>query len=232
MPGRWAPKSGATGLRQAAAQGAEPPQPARDEQGERDAHGGGRAGEAGRGKRMGGRAIAYGHSCLDRDSARRTLYMSRTPRTKTDAALADAEQAHTDDPERAEVLARARRFKASWIPAWGKRCRASVEAAAGRTGARLLRGLCEGRAEDSSGDGRQAHRLLTASSSAARLPCSSATASTRAIPSYQAVDFLRRAEASDEAPKAAVEEYPGGAFSTRPRRSRRLRAPTETRFPD
>ena len=36
-------------------------------------------------------------------------------RTKTDAALADAERAHMDDPERAEVLARARRFKASWI---------------------------------------------------------------------------------------------------------------------
>src|ERR1035438_7156771 len=36
-------------------------------------------------------------------------------RTKTDAALADAERSHADDPERAELLARARRFKASWI---------------------------------------------------------------------------------------------------------------------
>src|ERR1700754_2369824 len=36
-------------------------------------------------------------------------------RTKTEAALADAELSHQDDPERAELLARARRFKASWI---------------------------------------------------------------------------------------------------------------------
>ena len=36
-------------------------------------------------------------------------------RTKVDAALAASEQAHEDDPERAELLRRARRFKASWI---------------------------------------------------------------------------------------------------------------------
>ncbi len=37
------------------------------------------------------------------------------PRTKTEAALEHAEQAHADDPERAELLRRARRFKTSWI---------------------------------------------------------------------------------------------------------------------
>src|SRR5277367_4624353 len=36
-------------------------------------------------------------------------------RTKTDAALAAAAEAHGDDPERVEALERARRFKASWI---------------------------------------------------------------------------------------------------------------------
>src|SRR5688572_17769689 len=36
-------------------------------------------------------------------------------RTKTEAALAAAERQHADDPERAELLARARRFKASWL---------------------------------------------------------------------------------------------------------------------
>jgi hypothetical protein len=35
-------------------------------------------------------------------------------RTKTDRALADAEEAHMHDPERAEVIARVRRFKAGW----------------------------------------------------------------------------------------------------------------------
>ena len=36
-------------------------------------------------------------------------------RTKTDDALAAAEAAHAGDAERAELLARARRFKASWV---------------------------------------------------------------------------------------------------------------------
>ncbi|MBL8636512.1 MAG: hypothetical protein JNM40_25035 [Myxococcales bacterium] len=35
--------------------------------------------------------------------------------TKVDAALAAAERRHSKDPERAELIARARRFKASWI---------------------------------------------------------------------------------------------------------------------
>ena len=36
-------------------------------------------------------------------------------RTKVDAALEAAAETHADDPDRAEVLNRARRFKASWI---------------------------------------------------------------------------------------------------------------------
>ena len=36
-------------------------------------------------------------------------------RTKIDAELAAAAEAHGDDPERAELLQRARRFKSSWI---------------------------------------------------------------------------------------------------------------------
>ena len=36
-------------------------------------------------------------------------------RTKVDAALAAAEELHASDPDRAEVVRRARRFKASWI---------------------------------------------------------------------------------------------------------------------
>ena len=35
--------------------------------------------------------------------------------TKTDAALAAAAEAHADDPERAELLHCARRFKSSWL---------------------------------------------------------------------------------------------------------------------
>src|SRR5580704_12141206 len=36
-------------------------------------------------------------------------------KTKIDAELASAEQAHAGDPERAELIARTRRFKASWL---------------------------------------------------------------------------------------------------------------------
>ena len=37
------------------------------------------------------------------------------PRTKVDATLEALAQEHGDDPERVELLHRARRFKASWI---------------------------------------------------------------------------------------------------------------------
>ncbi len=131
--------------------------------------------------------------------------MSRTPRTKTDAALADAEQAHTDDPERAEVLARARRFKASWI-----------ELGEALSGIRR-----SGRWKDWGYDSFEAYakgELRIRPETADKLTGSYGFLKRRAptvlerdglheaIPSYQAVDFLRRAEASDEAPKAAVEE--------------------------
>jgi len=36
-------------------------------------------------------------------------------KTKIDAALAEAEREHEGDPERADLLRRTRRFKASWI---------------------------------------------------------------------------------------------------------------------
>src|SRR5258706_12847144 len=37
------------------------------------------------------------------------------PRTQTEAILADAEATHARDPERADMIARVRRFKASWF---------------------------------------------------------------------------------------------------------------------
>jgi len=51
-----------------------------------------------------------------RNGARVTrVHFATMYRTKTEAALAEAQVAHADDPERAELLGRARRFKASWI---------------------------------------------------------------------------------------------------------------------
>jgi hypothetical protein len=126
-------------------------------------------------------------------------------RTKTDAALADAEAAHADDPERAELLRRARRFKASWIElaealttarrsgrwkGWGYE---SFEAYA-RGELHLKPETVDKLTGSYSFLQRRAPGVLTRD------------AVRDAVPSYQAVDFLRRAEASDGAPREALGE--------------------------
>jgi hypothetical protein len=126
-------------------------------------------------------------------------------RTKTEAALAEAEASHADDPERAELLARARRFKTSWL-----------ELAEALTGTR--RG---GRWREWGYDTFEAYaktELHLRQETVDKLTGSYTFLQKRApavlqrdplrekMPSYQAVDFLRRAEESDDAPREAVEE--------------------------
>jgi len=126
-------------------------------------------------------------------------------RTKTEAALAEAEAAHADDPERAELLRRARHFKASWIELaealtqarrngrwkdWGY---ASFEAYA-KAELRLRQETVDKLTGSYSFLQRRAPAVLS------RDPIS------EPFPTYQAVDFLRRAEESDTAPREAVEE--------------------------
>jgi hypothetical protein len=126
-------------------------------------------------------------------------------RTKTEAALAEAESAHADDPERAELLSRARRFKTSWL-----------ELAEALTQTR--RG---GRWKEWGYDTFEAYaktELHLRQETVDKLTGSYTFLQRRApavlqrdplrekMPSYQSVDFLRRAEASDGAPKDAVEE--------------------------
>lgn len=127
------------------------------------------------------------------------------PRTKTDDALAQAEIAHAHDPERAEVIARVRRFKAGWFELgealneqrrserykqWGhatfddyckKELHLRKETVDKLTGSFVF--LRARAPEVLHRDGRQAP-----------------------IPSYQAVDFLRRAEEESEAPAETVRE--------------------------
>ncbi len=125
-------------------------------------------------------------------------------RTKTDAALADAEAAHADDPERAELLRRARRFKASW-----------VELAEG-----LVQVKRSGRWSEWGYDSLEAYaraELRLKPETVDKLTGSYSFLQRRAptvlsrdvladpFPSYQAVDFLRRAEEQDGAPPDAVE---------------------------
>jgi hypothetical protein len=126
-------------------------------------------------------------------------------RTKTEESLADAEREHAGDPERAEVLRRARAFKASWVELgevlsrvkrngdWKKWGYDSFESYA--QGELFLR--------------PQTVEKLTGSFAflQRRAPSVLARDGIReAIPSYQAVDFLRRAEAKGDTPPRALEE--------------------------
>src|SRR5258708_17591555 len=116
-------------------------------------------------------------------------------RTKTETALAEAEVAHADDPERAELLRRARRFKASWIELaealtlakrggrWRQWGYDSFEAYA-KSELRLRQETVDKLTGSYSFLKRRAPSVLARD--ALRQP----------IPSYEAVDFLRRAEAS------------------------------------
>jgi hypothetical protein len=126
-------------------------------------------------------------------------------RTKTEAALAEAETAHADDPERADLLRRARAFKASWIDVaeglthvkrtgrWRQWGFDSLEAYA-KNELRLRPETVDKLTGSYSFLQRRAPTVLARD--ALREP----------VPSYQSVDFLRRAEAQDEAPRAAVDE--------------------------
>jgi hypothetical protein len=126
-------------------------------------------------------------------------------RTHTDERLAAAEAAHANDPERADMIARVRRFKASWyelgsaltemrrtdrFKQWGfvdfeDYCRRELhlkrETADKLTGSYAF--LRRAAPEVLQRDGREAP-----------------------IPSYQAVDFWRRAEEESEAPPETLNE--------------------------
>jgi len=127
------------------------------------------------------------------------------PRTKTEAALAEAELAHADDPERAELIRRARQFKASWLElgealtrakrsgSWKEWGYDSFEAYA-KSELRLKPETVDKLTGSFTFLQRRAPAVLTRD------------ALQEPIPSYQAVDFLRRAEASEGAPREAVEE--------------------------
>jgi len=126
-------------------------------------------------------------------------------KTKVDDALARAEVEHSHDPERAEVIARVRRFKAGWYELaeslselrrseryrqWGygdfdDYCKRELhlrkETVDKLTGSFVF--LRKKAPEVLHRDGREAP-----------------------IPSYQAVDFLRRAEEEAQAPEETVRE--------------------------
>ena len=125
-------------------------------------------------------------------------------RTKTDAELEAAAEEHADDPERAELLHRARRFKASWIELaegltnarkhghWKRWGYASFEEYA-KTELHLRQETVDKLTGSFLFLQKRAPEVLTRDGVSAP------------IPSYQAVDFLRRAESQEGAPNEAVQ---------------------------
>jgi hypothetical protein len=125
--------------------------------------------------------------------------------TKTDTEMADAEREHSEDPERVQLIACARRFKSSWI-----------ELAAALT--RVKRGGQWKRWGYDTFEHYAKSELHLRQETVDKLTGSYSFLQKRApgvldrdglsspIPSYQAVDFLRRAEEADGVPEDAVGE--------------------------
>jgi hypothetical protein len=125
-------------------------------------------------------------------------------RTKTEAALAEAQVSHADDPERAELLGRARRFKASWI----ELAEALTRAKRGHRWKEWGFDSFEAYAKGELRLRQETVDKLTGSYSFLKRRAPEVLARDalqEPIPSYQAVDFLRRAEGSPHAPRDAVD---------------------------
>ncbi len=127
------------------------------------------------------------------------------PRTKTDDVLADAEREHQHDPERAEVIAKVRRFKASWFELGEALTQVKRDETYKRWGHASFDDYCK-------------KELHLKRETADKLTGSFAFLRTKApevlrrdgrdapIPSYQSVDFLRRAEEESDAPAETLTE--------------------------
>ena len=123
--------------------------------------------------------------------------------TKVDAALAAAEEMHGNDPERAEVIARARRFKASWIELAEALTHVRTKGTWRRFGFETFEEYTqkELKLRQETVDKLTGSFSFLKSRAPEVLERDGLSAS---IPSYQAVDFLRRAEEKDDAPEEVV----------------------------
>ena len=127
------------------------------------------------------------------------------PRTQVDRALAAAEETHAHDPERAEVIARVRRFKAGWYELGEALTEQQRSEQYKRWGHSTFEDYCK----------RELHLKME---TVAKLTGSYVFLRAKApdvlrrdgrdapIPTYQAVDFLRRAEEESDAPEETVRE--------------------------
>ncbi len=128
-----------------------------------------------------------------------------TVHTRTEAKLLDAEETFANDPERAELIARARRFKASWI-----------ELAEGLTDAKKSGSYKRWGYESFEDYAKKELHLRQETvdkltGSFLFLKKSAPSVLTRdgvgsSIPSYQAIDFLRRVEEKPDVDDGVVRE--------------------------
>jgi hypothetical protein len=126
-------------------------------------------------------------------------------RTKTDDVLAASEIQHSHDPERAEMIARVRRFKASWFELGESLTEVKRSEGYKKWGYASFEDYCK-------------KELHLKSDTADKLTGSFAFLRNKApevlrrdgrdapIPTYQAVDFLRRAEEESQAPEETLTE--------------------------
>src|SRR4051794_1602522 len=124
--------------------------------------------------------------------------------TKVDRAMAEAEEAHANDPERAELIRCARHFKASWI----ELAQALTEARRSGSFRRWGHASLEDFAKKELHLRQETVDKLTGSFVflKRRAPeVLSRDGVSMPIPSYQSVDFLRRAEEESDAPKDVVQ---------------------------
>ncbi|MEO7109374.1 MAG: hypothetical protein ABI183_02955 [Polyangiaceae bacterium] len=127
-------------------------------------------------------------------------------RTKVDQELADAEEMHNaDDPERAELLARARRFKNSWIELAEALTETRKNGAWKRWGYESFEDYAkkELHLRQETVDKLTGSFVFLQKRAPEVLRRDGLTSS---IPSYQSVDFLRRAESQEDAPRDVVDQ--------------------------
>ncbi len=126
------------------------------------------------------------------------------PRTKTDDVLAASEIQHSHDPERAEMIARVRRFKASWFELGESLTEVKRHEGYKKWGYASFDDYCKKELHLK----RDTADKLTGSFAFLRNKAPevlSRDGRDAPIPTYQAVDFLRRAEEA-EAPEETLTE--------------------------
>jgi hypothetical protein len=130
--------------------------------------------------------------------------MMMRPATKTDGSLERALAAHAGDPERAELIARVRRFKASWFELGESLSQVKRSERYRDWGYATFEDYCRKELHLR----RDTAEKLTGSFAFLRARAPEVLrrdGSEAPIPSYQAVDFWRRAEEAD-APADTVQE--------------------------